>query len=134
MCATAAERVPLTPLERELEEVRERYPNASMRQVSGQWLVSVPEVPVPAGWTKSVVTLHFYVSAAYPHANPDCFYVDGDLRLANGNQPQNSGPQDVDGVGTLLWFSYHLVRPWKPGRDRLQTWIATVRGRLADIR
>jgi E2/UBC family protein E len=132
--ATAAEPAPLTPLELELEEVRERFPNASMRQVSGQWLVSVPEVPAPPGWTKSVVTLHFFVSAAYPHANPDCFYADGDLRLANGNQPQNSGPQHVDGVGTLLWFSYHLARPWKAGRDRLQTWIATILGRLADVR
>lgn len=134
MSATAAEPAPLTPLERELEEVRERFPSASMRQVSGQWLVSVPEVPVPAGWSRPVVTLHFFVSAAYPHANPDCFYIDGDMRLANGNMPENSGIQHVDGAGALLWFSYHLTRPWKPGRDRLQTWIATLRGRLEIIR
>lgn len=130
MNATAAEPAPLTPLERELEEVRERFPNASMRQVQGQWLVSVPDVPVPAGWSKTVATLHFFVSAAYPHANPDCFYVDGDMRLASGNMPQSSGPQQVEGAGTLLWFSWHLARPWKPGRDRLLTWIATVRARL----
>lgn len=124
----------MTPLEHELEEVRERFPNASMRQASNQWLVSVPDVPVPPGWTKSVATLHFFLSAAYPHANPDCFYIDGDMRLANGNMPQSSGIQHVDGAGDLLWFSYHLARPWKPGRDRLQTWIATIRGRLADVR
>jgi hypothetical protein len=134
MSATAAEQAPLTPLERELEEVRERFPNASMRQVSGQWLVSVPDVQAPAGWNKPVVTMHFFVPAGYPHANPDCFYVDSDMRLANGNLPQNSALNQLPESGILLWFSYHLARPWKPGRDRLQTWVSTCLGRLADIR
>src|SRR4051794_31063130 len=111
MNATAAAQAPMTPLERELEELQERFPGASMRQVAGQWLVSVPDVPVPSGWTKAAVTAHFFVPAGYPHANPDCFFVDGDMRLANGNLPQNSGHQQVDGLGTLLWFSYHLSRP-----------------------
>jgi Prokaryotic E2 family E len=132
--ATAPQAAPLTPLELELEELRERFSEATMRQVSGQWLISVPSVPVPRGWTKAVVTVHFFVPVGYPHANPDCFYVDEDLRLANGTMPQNAGQQAVEGFGTLLWFSYHLSRPWKPGRDRLRTWVATVRGRLADIR
>ena len=134
MNATAAQAASMTPLECELEELRERFPAASMRQVSGQWLISVPGVPVIPGWTKKMVTVHFFAPAGYPHANPDCFYVDGDMMLANGSMPQSAGHQAVDGLGTLLWFSYHLSRPWKPGRDRLQTWVATVRGRLADIR
>ena len=134
MSATAAEQAPLTPLERELDEVRERHPTASMRQISGQWLVSVPDVQAPPGWNKPAVTMHFFVPAGYPHANPDCFYVDGDMRLANGNLPQNSALNQLPELGTLLWFSYHVSRPWKPGRDRLLTWVATCRGRLADTR
>ena len=134
MNATAAQHAPQTPLERELEEVRERYPGASMRQMSGQWLVSVPDVQAPPGWNKPVVTLHFFVPAGYPHANPDCFYVDEDMRLANGSLPQNSALNPLPELGTRLWFSYHVSRPWKPGRDRLLTWVATCRGRLADIR
>jgi hypothetical protein len=134
MSATAAEEIPLTPLERELEEVRERLPAATMRQVAGQWLVTVSDMPLPPGWNQRSVTVHFLVPAGYPHANPDSFYTDDDFRLANGSMPSNATLQAFLDVGQVIWFSYHLQRAWKPGRDRLQTWVATIRGRLADLR
>jgi len=134
MSATAIDYAAMTPLEREFEELRQRYLSATLRQVDGQWLVSIGDVALPAGWNKQTTGIHFLVPAGYPHANPDCFYVDADVRLANGNPPQNSAFQRLADLGELLWFSYHLQRPWKPGRDRLSTWMATIIGRLADAR
>ena len=124
----------MTPLECEFEEVRQRFPNAAMRQIGGQWLVSLADATMPNGWNKKTSSVHFFVPAGYPHANPDCFYVDADVRLANGSLPQNAQIQQLADLGQALWFSYHLQRPWKPGRDRLNTWVATIAGRLAEAR
>lgn len=124
----------MTPLECEFEELRERFPSATIRPIEAQLLVSVPGVRMPEGWNVPTATVHFLVPAGYPHANPDCFYVDECVRLASGALPQNAQLLELGGLGRTLWFSYHLQRPWKPGRDRLTTWMATILGRLRDVR
>lgn len=134
MSTAAAEREAMTPLECEFEELRERFVGATIRRIDAQWLVSVPTVALTAGWNAPSTTVHFLVPAGYPHANPDCFYVDQSLRLANGGLPQNAQLLELAGLGPTLWFSYHLQRTWKPGRDRLITWMATILGRLRDVR
>ena len=88
----------------------------------------------PNGWNKEMTDVHFFVPTGYPHANPDCFYVDADVRLVNGSLPANAQLQQLGDLGQALWFSYHLSRPWKPGRDRLLTWVATIAARLAEAR
>ena len=134
MSAAAVEHTSMTPLECEFEELQERFPGAEIRPIDTQWLISVSRVPLPVGWSAGTTTVHFLVPAGYPHANPDCFYTDVTLRLASGALPQNAQILEVAGLGETLWFSYHLQRPWKPGRDRLTTWMATIIGRLRDIR
>jgi hypothetical protein len=121
-------------LEREFEEVRQRFPNATIRAIAGQHLVSLGQAPLPAGWNKQTSNVYFFVPAGYPHANPDCFYLDPDVRLANGALPANAQIQQLADLGPALWFSYHVSRLWKPGRDRLLTWVATIAGRLAAAR
>lgn len=116
----------MSPLELQLEELRERYPEASLQQGGGATVVCVPGVRLPPGWSKEVVTIHFVVPPGYPHASPDCFNADADLRLAGGGMPKSAGHQVMPLVGNTLWFSWHLQRAWKPGRDTLLTWLSVI--------
>lgn len=70
----------------------------------------------------------FLVPIPYPAAQLDCFYVDVDLRLANGAQPTNSGFQPLNGRD-LLWFSWHLAR-WDPVCDSLLTFARFINERF----
>lgn len=116
-------------LDLQFAEFLKRYPQATLEHGCGVSVVSVPAVTLPSGWNKETVTVHFLVTG-YPHAKPDCFNVDADLRLASGALPQNAQLQDMPLVGGTLWFSWHLGEDWKPRRDTLDTWMAVVRRRF----
>jgi hypothetical protein len=124
----------MTPLEAELEELRARFPGSTIAHIGGPSVVSVPGVRLPPGWSQEQVTVHFLVPVGYPHANPDCFNVDEGLRLVSGAMPQSAQHQPMPVVGNTLWFSWHLQKPWKPGRDTLLTWMGVITARLADAR
>lgn len=131
--STAALRAdPMTPLEMQLAVLAERYPGAFMQDGGGVNVVSVPSVRLPDGWSKREVTVHFLVPVGFPHANPDCFNTDPELTLGSGALPKNTAPQVMPAVGNTLWFSWHLQRPWRPGRDTLLTWMGVVNGRFAE--
>jgi hypothetical protein len=97
-------------------------------------LVTLPEVPLPPGWSASTTTVWFVVPVGYPAAQPDCFWVDADLRLANGSLPSNSGAQSVPVVGApALWFSWHLSAR-RPSHDSLITYARFIARRFDDAR
>ena len=80
------------------------------------WFI-VPSWQLPPGWNKSQVALLLLVPPGYPITPPDNFYVDQDLRLANGAMPGNTSL--VTQVGRQwLQFSYHVEGgDWKPSQD-----------------
>jgi len=126
----AARVLPTSPLDQQMEDVRSRYPGASIRSEGGVDVVSIPGVKLPGGWNKTEAAIHFIVPPGYPHANPDCFNTDSDLRLAGGGMPRSAGLQVMPIVGNTLWFSWHIQRPWKPGRDSLLSWLAAILARF----
>lgn len=106
---------------------------ATIQEVPGTgWVVRVCEVPLPQGWSKPQTGIAFVAPQGYPFAKPDCFWTDPDLRLANGNMPQNAQlANPIPGVpDSLLWFSWH-VQLWNPNRDDFVTWFALIKQRLA---
>lgn len=118
----------------ELDELASCFPDAQVVQGSSPPVVAVPDVRLPPGWSKATSTVWFVVPAGYPAAQPDCFWADGDLRLADGSMPQNSGLQAIPSTQTqALWFSWHLSQ-WRPGRDHLVTYARFVARRLHDPR
>lgn len=124
-------------LDVQLAELTERYPGvAATRLPSGTTLITVPGVRLPAGWTKAHTTIWFLVPPGYPYAALDCFWADGDLRLAGGAVPANASPTNpIPEVGTpSLWFSWHLAQPWNPNRDSLSSWMNTVNDRLRQLK
>ena len=90
------------------------------------------EARLAAGWSKPLSQIRFVLPVPYPAAQPDCFFADSDLRLANGAMPVNTGMQPLNGVA-LVWFSWHLTA-WSPQQDNLLTYIRFIESRLRDAR
>jgi hypothetical protein len=116
---------------RQIAELQETSPGANATPLpDGTTLVSLPDVPLPAGWNQDRTHVWFLVPVGYPAARPDCFFADAGLRLAHGQMPQNTGMQGLPGTGSPhVWFSWHL-QAWDPSRDTLLTFARVARDRL----
>jgi len=120
----------------QFDDLKARYGGATRQPLpSGAALISVPEFPVAPGWTADRTTLRFIEPNGYPLANPDCFWVDPGLRLANGAMPQNANiaPIPETNIGSMLWFSWHIALPWNPNRDTLLSWLACIGNRFRKL-
>lgn len=115
------------PIATQLERLQERYPGASATPLpSGQFLIRVPNVPLPQGWSQSTTEVIFIAPVGYPVAKPDCFWADASLRLAGGGMPQNTAVNKVPNAsGTRMWFSWHLQR-WDPSKDDLVHYVRVI--------
>jgi hypothetical protein len=112
-----------------------KYPGATIADApDGTAMVSLPRVPLPAGWSLASVCVWFLVPVGYPAAQPDCFWTSSELRLASGAMPSNSGIQDVGATGgRALWFSWHPTT-WRPAHDGLATFAHFIVRRFDDAR
>ena len=120
-------------VDQQLHALRERFGEVDvLRLPSGTLMVTVSDVPLPAGWSAPFTTIRFLVPAGYPFAALDCFWADDGLRLASGAVPQNagSGNQIPETAHHGLWFSWHLTGPWDPNRDTLSSWMNVIADRL----
>lgn len=120
-------------VDQQLLALRERFCRVELLGLpSGAQMVTVSDVPLPAGWSAPFTTIRFLVPAGYPFAALDCFWADNDLRLAGGAVPQNAGfANPIPETGHHgLWFSWHLAGPWDPNRDTLSTWTNVIADRL----
>ena len=126
--------VTVTPLEAQVAELQQHNPGTTTQSLpSGATLIVIPNVDLPTGWSKNTTTVLFLAPVGFPHAQPDCFWVDADLRLSAGEMPQNTRMEPIpDTSTTTLWFSWHLTHPWNPNRDTLSTWFGAIRNRLRD--
>jgi Prokaryotic E2 family E len=115
-------------LDRQIAEATGTFPGASICDGGdGTHIVSVP-LPLRAGWNAATTVVRFVVPVPYPAAQPDCFYTDPGLRLADGRMPTNSGLQVLAGQ-QLMWFSWH-VASWNPVRDTLLGYTRFIAERL----
>jgi hypothetical protein len=120
----------------QIEDLRAAYPGAVVEpRPDGSFLIRLPEVPLPPGWSQPSVAITFVVPVGYPMARPDCFWADAGLRLGNGaGLPSNTAMNTTyGGSQPLLWFSYH-ASAWNPNQDTLLTYARVVRRRLSEVR
>jgi hypothetical protein len=117
--------------QQQLVRVQKDFPGANGEQrPDGSYIVTVPNIGLPAGWNKDSVTVTFVAPVGYPSAKPDCFWTDADLRLANGTSPKNTGNQiSPSGNEPKLWFSWHTTA-WDPNRDNLLSYVRVILDRL----
>lgn len=123
------------PLSRQLEDIQRRFPGAtSERQSDGSVLMTLPNFPLPPGWSRMTTTVRFVVPVGFPIANPDSFWADADLRLDAGGLPMNTALQAPwPGRGEHLWFSWHPSH-WSPQRDSLVNYVGVIARRLGEAR
>lgn len=124
------------PIDVHLQRLRERFLDATWREQPGLgYVITLPQVSLPAGWNKQSCRVAFVAPQGYPYAKPDCFWTDQDLRLASrpGAPPQNTGQSPVaPELASMLWFSWHTDH-WNASRDDLLTWVASIRVRLSRL-
>jgi len=125
----------MTPLEQQFEILRTYQTQTSLQKLpDGSHLIIVQSFTLPSGWSKPSVDIKFLAPVGYPLARPDCFWTDFDLRLSNGNMPQNTGQNPIPHISTQhLWFSWH-VASWNPNVDSLLTYLYVIKRRLCDPR
>jgi hypothetical protein len=125
----------MNPIQFQFDVLKGYEPNASVQSLAdGTHLISIANIALPSGWSKASTEVRFITPVGYPIARPDCFWADNDLRLSNGNMPQNTGFNPIPNVSsTHLWFSWHLAT-WNPNSDNLLTYLNVIRRRLHDPR
>lgn len=125
----------MTILDQQLEILRGQFAALTVQGLpSGTTIVVIPELKLPAGWSKSQTRVKFLVPVGYPFAKPDCFWADVDLRLMNGNMPQNCNLTPIpETTEALLWFSWHTSQ-WNPNRDNLSTYFRVIEKRLREAK
>ena len=108
-----------------------QYPDARFDPMAdGTVLVTIPEVPLPKGWSEATTEVSFVIPNGYPVAKPDCFWASAPLRLAGGAMPMNSAINEIPGIpGQRLWFSWH-VATWNPATDGLLTFVRVIQLRF----
>ena len=116
----------------EIAGVQERYPQARIEQEGAQRTLLVPGVRLPSGWSLAETTLVVIVPVGFPHVGPDCFFADGELRLASGAEPANSAMQPLQGR-QYRWFSWHPAS-WVPGAGALGRYLRFCEARLREVR
>lgn len=121
----------MNPVELQFNILKEYIPSATLQVLAdGTYLISVPYIQLPDGWSKPSTAIHFIAPVGYPLARPDCFWADPDLLLASGSQPQNTGISSIPNLASQhLWFSWHLGS-WNPNDDNLMTYINVIKNRF----
>jgi hypothetical protein len=127
----------MTPIEQQLQVLKTICPGATLTRLpSGAHLVTMPDVKMPLGWNRDLVTILFVAPPGYPAAQPDCFWVEPTgVRLENGTTPQNTNDANpIPEVGQRgTWFSWHLQH-WNPNNDSLVTYLKVIMQRLRPAR
>lgn len=122
----------MKPLSDQFASLCAASPGACMQANAGLNLVTLPNMPLPSGWSKGTANVKFVVPNGYPYAPPDCFWTDSDLRLSNGAMPQNCQVGNVmpgQPDPNTLWFSWH-VSSWNAATCNLITYVAVIRRRF----
>lgn len=122
----------MTPLEQQFENLKAEYCAVTLEPLpSGAALISIPDFPLPPGWSQPRTTLRFLAPVGYPLAKPDSFWASPELRLQDGAMPLNTNQSAIPEVNSSpqLMFSWHLGQ-WNPSRDGLRTYLRVIEQRL----
>lgn len=124
----------MSAVDEQFQQLKEHYDAQLIPRADGTFVVEVRALPLPPGWSKTATTARFIVPVGFPHAMPDCFWTDQDLRLANNADPQASNMQVLPGTSEpQRWFSWHANK-WTPNRDSLLTYTKVIEARLREAR
>ncbi len=72
-----------------------RTRSADFDDESGSWVI-VKDFPLPEGYNYETTDILILLPSNYPQTPPDWFYVDDNLRLANGQRPSHVFYQNTE--------------------------------------
>lgn len=120
----------------ELSQLRAQFPGAKVTgQPSGAFLVEVPNVALPSGWSQPTVTILLWIPPGYPAAVPADFWLEpAGTKLPHRPMPVPSYVNNpIPGVGYRgQWYPMRL-QDWRPNSDHLLRYAMTVRRRLRHL-
>jgi E2/UBC family protein E len=117
----------------EYEHLKNVYPSAIL-SAARDW-VEIPDFALPNLYATAITRVRMPLTAAYPDAAPDNFYVPPGFRLKDGQVPNNYA--DVPKFGeTWGQYSWHPQR-WRGKAeieqgDNMSTFFNSVRKRLEE--
>jgi len=125
----------MTIAQEQCDELAKKFPGTTcVLSPDGSYLITVPDVILPEGWTPRKTTVRFVAPVGFPASKPDCFWADLNLKLDGGRNPQNTGQTPLPyGPNPLLWFSWHVQR-WSPNSDSLTTYFRVIENRFHELR
>ncbi len=122
-------------LESDLAILQEQGYNVSAHReppTGNQIFVVFEQYQLKKGWNKSETKLLIIADISYPNSKLDMFWVDQDVRLADGRIPQSGGTFETYLNQQWHRFSWH-VQKWNPAVDNLVTYLGTVDARLSQL-
>lgn len=122
-------------LEEDLSKLRARKHDVSAERdppTDSRIYIVFENYPLPEGWNRKTTRLLVISDVSYPNSKLDMFWVDPDLRLCDGRQPQAG--ENIETHLNERWqrFSWH-VKKWNPAVDNLITYLDTVNVRLRQL-
>ncbi|WP_020485779.1 E2/UBC family protein [Methylomonas sp. MK1] len=114
------------------------FPGSTMTYENGCYLVIIPRITLPKGWSANETHIRFVIPNGYPYAAPDCFWADYSLRLEQGQMPQNTQIGQVvpsQPNAQTLWFSWHIANgAWNAATCDLLTYVKIIRSRFEELK
>lgn len=114
--------------EPDIQFLEEKEFDYEIVQANGEVRVTIRDFPFPEQYRPRRANLMLRLPAGYPNANPDMFWTNPEVRLANGKFPLNAGWHDPSASNWQRWSRHS--KSWRPGTDNLRTKIASVRREL----
>jgi hypothetical protein len=123
-------------LQEHLVEVQASHPEAHLAESNGQRYLLVPGYQLPEAWDRKVVTLLVLIPNGYPQAGPDMFWVDPEIRLASGADPNAASSRETHLGRQWQRFSWHYSDPqtaWRPATSNLLSHLRFCATRFANV-
>lgn len=115
----------------DLDFLREKEIDFTATRTGDDVHIVVRGFSFPEQYTPRTADLLIILPAGYPNANLDMFWTRPDVKLANGNWPQNCDAHaDYAGVTWQRW-SRHFKTAWRQNVDSLRTFLVTIRKEIA---
>ena len=109
-------------VELHLTEVQASYPEAYLTEDGGTRYLVVPGFQLPEQWSNQIITLLAIIPNGYPMAPMDMFWVDPEVRLTGGAEPNAASSREMHLGRQWQRFSWHYTNPqtgWRPGSSNL---------------
>lgn len=123
-------------LQEHLLEVQATFPRAHLAEGNGQHYLVVPGFQLPEAWGRQVITILVQIPNGFPQAAPDMFWVEPEIHLASGADPNAAGSREIHLERQWQRFSWHYAdqqAAWRPATSTLLSHLRFCATRFANV-